>query len=432
MPSLTRRHWLACTAGAHLAAQTPRQPDVLLINTDDQRWDTIRALGNPQIRTPNLDRLAARSAVFENHYCQGSMMPAVCLPSRTQLMTGRSVFRAPEPKDHSGQYPLLAKVFEKAGYSTFHVGKRSNTFLPASQAFQTTIFAEQLTKDRAEQSRLHADAVIRFLKERKPDERLLIYMAPPVPHDPRVAPKRFMEMYDPARIRLPKNFLPQHPFDNGELKVRDELLASFPRTPDEMRRHLADYYAAISCLDHEVGRILMALRETGRASNTLVVFTSDQGLAVGGCHGLMGKQNLYEHVKPPLLLAGPGIRPGRHRALTYVMDVFPTLCDLAGLPVPEGVEGRSLAPILRGQASSVRRSLFAVYRDCQRMTRDERWKLIWYPKIDRYQLFDLQRDPWELEDFASRPSHRPQLERLKRQLAELQNEFDDRAAPRPV
>jgi arylsulfatase A-like enzyme len=431
MSLFNRREWLGLAAGATGAAQVKRPPSVLLINTDDQRWDTIASLGNREIRTPNLDRLVARGTVFQNHYCQGSMVGAVCLPSRTMLMTGRSVFRIPDRNQKSDGYPLLAKAFEKAGYTTFHVGKRSNTYVPASEAFQTTLYAEQLSEDRADQSRLHADAVIRFVKERKPDEPFLAYMAPPVPHDPRVAPKRFMDMYDPSRVSLPKNFMPEHPFDNGELKVRDELLAAFPRTASEMRRHLAEYYATISCLDHEVGRVLEAIDSVGRTGNTIVVFTSDQGLAVGGCHGLMGKQNLYEHVKPPLVFAGPGIGKGRKSALTYVMDIFPTLCDLAGVAVPEGVEGLSLAPVIQGKSSGVRGSLFALYRDCQRMARDDRWKLIWYPKVSRFQLFDLKNDPWELRDLSAERSAAAHLERLKKRMAELQDQFDDRVAPRP-
>src|SRR5262249_20207165 len=110
------------------------------------------------------------------------------------------------------------------------------------------------------------------------EKPFFIYLAPSVPHDPRVAPKAFMDMYDPAKISLPKKFMPRHPFDNGELSVRDEKLAAVSRQPEEMRRHLADYYACISCLDHHVGRILDALKETGRADNTIVIYSSDQGL----------------------------------------------------------------------------------------------------------------------------------------------------------
>lgn len=413
-------------------AKAAQRPNLILINTDDQRFDTIHALGNPDIRTPNLDRLAGRGMVFTNLYSQGGMVGALCLPSRTMLMTGRSVFHIPDRKEAAGEHPLLAKAFERAGYSTFHAGKRGNTYLPASEAFQTRLYAEDLTTDRAGQSRLHADKVIEYIRARGPEQPFFVYMAPPVPHDPRVAPKQFMDMYDPARIPLPRNFMPRHPFDNGDLEIRDEKLAPVPRTPDLMRRHIADYYACITCLDHHIGRIQEALETTGHAPNTVIVFTSDQGLAVGGRHGLMGKQNLYEEFKAPLLIAGPGVRRGRSDALVYVHDLFPTLCELTGVTVPAGVEGSSLAPVIRGTKQAVRDHLFAVYKDCQRMVRDRRWKLIWYPRINRFQLFDLANDAWEVNDLSASARHAATLRELKSRLAEQQDQFGDKYAPRPV
>ena len=116
--------------------------------------------------------------------------------------------------------------------------------------------------------------------------------------------------------------MPEHPFDNGELRIRDEMLAAFPRTPEEMRQHLADYYATISHMDDEFGTILDVVKQRGWSNNTIIIFSSDQGLAVGGRHGLMGKQNLYEHVKPPLVFAGPGIPHGHSDALVYLFDLF--------------------------------------------------------------------------------------------------------------
>ena len=137
-----------------------------------------------------------------------------------------------------------------------------------------------------------------------------------------------------ARLALPKSYMPQHPFDNGELRVRDELLAPFPRTEQEMRKHLADYYAITTHLDFHLGRILDELKQQGLLDKTLIVYTSDHGLAVGGMHGLMGKQTLYEHsARVPCVVRAPGIRPGRRDALTYTPDLHPTLCELAGVPV---------------------------------------------------------------------------------------------------
>jgi arylsulfatase A-like enzyme len=254
-----------------------------------------------------------------------------------------------------------------------------------------------------------------------------MYLAPPVPHDPRLAPAEFVSLYDPGKITLSKNFMPQHPFDNGELRIRDEMLAAFPRTPQEMRQHLADYYATISHMDYEVGRILGVVNERGWSDNTIVIFSSDQGLAVGGRHGLMGKQNLYEHVKPPLVFAGPGIPHGRSEALVYLYDLFPTICELAGASVPAVVEGKSLLPVIHGRQAKVRDWLLGAYKDCQRMVRDERWKLLAYNAsgVKNTQLFDLANDPDELNNLAADPKYATERTRLEKLLAQERKEFGD-------
>jgi arylsulfatase A-like enzyme len=144
----------------------------------------------------------------------------------------------------------------------------------------------------------------------------------------------------------------------------------------------------------------------------------------------MGKQNLYEHVKPPLLFAGPGVPKGRSGALAYLFDLPPTLCDYAGLPTPKAWEGRSLLPVMKGEKQAVRDTLFAAYRDVQRMVRDERWKLIWYPKVGRFQLFDLMHDPDEMHDLSNQPEYADRLATMKKLLAKQQSHWAD-PAPRP-
>ena len=425
---MKRRNFLSSLSGAVAVAAADVPPNILLINTDDQRFDTIRATGNAEIHTPALDGLVRRGFVFSNLYSQGGLVGAMCLPSRTMLMTGRTVFRIPERNQPiPAGLTVMAKAFESAGYQTFHFGKRGNTYVPASEAFQTKLYSKEGFDERADQPEQHANQIIDWVRG-SGKSPFFIYMAPPVPHDPRFAPKKFAGMYDPARITLPRNCLPEHPFDNGDLKVRDEMLAAFPRTRDEMRKHLADYYACITCLDHHIGRILAIL-----PANTIVLFTSDLGLAVGGGrHGLMGKQNLYEHFKSPCIAAGPGIRRGRSDALVHMHDLYPTLCDLAGVPIPSSVEGLSLAPVIRGQKRQVREHAFAVYKDVQRMVRHGDWKLIWYPKVARFQLFNVVRDPWELDDRSGDPAQASRLGDMKRRLAEQQNQHDDKHAPRPV
>ena len=432
----TRREFLktigagavALAAGTRLpAGEERRRPNILFVFTDDQRWDTIRSLGNPEIQTPNLDRLVQGGFHFNNVYCMGSMVGAVCLPSRTMLATGCSLWHIPaNPRAQTPPpgVPLLPVLLNNAGYETFHSGKAGNACTFSNASFHTNI--ETRNRD-ANSATEHADNAIKFLRTHDGRKPFFLYLAPPVPHDPRLAPPEFVELYDPARITLSKNFMPEHPFDNGELKIRDEQLAAHPRTAEDMRRHLADYYATVSHLDHEVGRIVDVVKERGWTDNTVVIFSSDQGLAVGGRHGLMGKQNLYEHVKPPLIFAGPGIPRGQSDALVYLYDLFPTICDLAGADTPAVIEGRSLLPVVTGRQARVRDWLFGAYRDCQRMVRDERWKLIEYNAggTRNTQLFDLRNDPDELHNLAADPDCAEHLKRLRSLLVKAQKEFDD-------
>jgi arylsulfatase A-like enzyme len=210
------------------------------------------------------------------------------------------------------------------------------------------------------------------------------------------------------------------------MKIRDESLLPLPRTVTAVQRELADYYASIGHVDEQIGRILATLRSSGLEENTLVVFSSDNGLAIGS-HGLMGKQSLYEHsVRVPLILAGPGVPGGlRTESLCYLQDVFPTLADLAGVAPIEGTDGRSLRPLLEDPGAPFRDTIFTAYRDVQRAIRDSRFKLIRYPQADRTQLFDLLADPLEREDLASRPDHSETLARMGALLERARAEFGD-------
>jgi arylsulfatase A-like enzyme len=276
-------------------------------------------------------------------------------------------------------------------------------------------------------SEVFADTAVRFLRGQKGDQPFFMYVAFTAPHDPRTPPKKFRDLYPPAKLALPKNYLPQHMFDNGEMTVRDEKLAPWPRTPETIRTNLADYYGMITHLDEQIGRILAALAETGRADNTLVIFAGDNGLALGS-HGLLGKQNLYEHsVRVPLVIRGPGIQRGlRSEALCYLLDLFPTVCELAGVAIPATVEGQSLAPVLQGKAAKGRQSIYCAYGNVQRSVRDERWKLICYTHINKAQLFDLQTDPIEMNDLIAVPAQAARVQTLVAQLTNWQAQLGDR------
>jgi len=408
------------------AAETPlkKQPNVLFLFSDDQRADTIAALGNAAIQTPHLDTLVQAGFAFRNAYCMGSTMPAVCLPSRTMLLTGRSLFHFTPLTERQPTFP---RAFNAAGYVTYHHGKRGNTPVQVQQDFQHNKYLSNDQKERAAgyPGKEIADAAIQFLQVRPKDKPFFMYLSFGNPHDPCGINAEYRAKYDEAKLPLPRNFRPFHPFDNGELKVRDETLAPWPRTPATVRKHLADYYAVITYLDMQIGRILQALKDSGAYDNTLILFSSDHGLALGS-HGLLGKQNLYEDgMKAPLVFAGPGVPKGSSQAFAYLHDIFPTVCNLAGVAVPAGLDGKSLRPILRGEAGQVRDHVFLAYRQVQRAVRQGDWKLLRYPQIDKTQLFDLKGDPDEKQNLADEPQHAARVKEMLALLAKAQKEHDD-------
>ncbi|MHC4620463.1 MAG: sulfatase-like hydrolase/transferase [Planctomycetota bacterium] len=470
MKRQTRRKFLktigltAASVGAHsflsgcaqpgLSRKQTRRPNILFLFTDDQRFDTIGALGNKQIITPNMDNLVRTGTTFTRAYIMGSTSGAVCMPSRAMLMSGQNLFDLTNsgrtvPPEHT----MLPEVLREAGYVTFGTGKWHNGREPFARSFTAggSIFFGGMsdhykvpicdfdpTGKYSKESRYHeegkhsselfSDAAVEFLRKyKKEDKRFFVYVSYTAPHDPRTAPKEYHDMYEPAKIALPANFTPEHPFDNGEMRIRDEKLAGWPRTHEEMRRHIADYYAMITHVDAQIGRVLEALEATGQAENTIIVFSADNGLAVGR-HGLMGKQNLYEHsVHVPLIICGPGIPRGeRCDGLCYVHDIYPTLCELVGVPVPATVKSKSLVPALR-RNKGARGSLFFAYKDIQRGLRDERHKLIEYSVKGRRhtQLYDLRSDPWELKNLAADSRYSQQLQRLRKRLRAWRDELGD-------
>ncbi|HSW47173.1 MAG TPA: sulfatase-like hydrolase/transferase [Phycisphaerae bacterium] len=414
-----------------VAAADAKRPNVLLFLADDQRPDCVGALDHPVLKTPAMDSLARRGMVFRNAFCFGSNVGAVCLPSRNMLLSGRAYFRWEGQHYAPPDKPNFPVTLQQAGYVCYHHGKKGNTAEPIQAKFDVNKYlTNDIDREGGEPGLTIVSDAIAFLREQKArgDQRpFFMYLAPPNPHDPRIAAPKYMNLYQRDQIPIPPNYMPIHPFDNGEMTVRDEKLAPWPRTRNEIRRHLHDYYASISGLDYHFGRLLEALDEFGMTDDTIVIFASDNGLAIGS-HGLMGKQNLYEHsAKVPLIIAGPGIPKDSTDALVYLMDLFPTTCDLVNIPVPLGLDGKSLKSVIDGKSKGVRNTLFSAYRDVQRAVRDARWKLIRYPEIDKTQLFDLQSDPDELKDLSGDPAQADRIKRMTGELANLQKQYGDTA-----
>jgi arylsulfatase A-like enzyme len=436
------------------ATENPKKRNILFILADDMRRDTIAALGNAHISTPNLDKLVKKGTAFTRAYIQGSMSGAVCMPSRAMIMTGRSFFKT--PLDMQGQV-VLGELLRQAGYVTYGIGKwhngppswlrsfdNGNAILFGGMAnhydvpFDVPVGGGRFRKRKARgrhSSEVITDAAIDFLKNQagkgqNAGKPFFLYVAFTAPHDPRDAPPRFREMYYKKKPPLPKNFLPQHPFDNGELVGRDEDLAPWPRTPEVIQDQLAEYYALITHLDEQIGRIFQALEESGELENTIIIFAADNGLALGS-HGLIGKQSVYEHsVGVPLLFAGPGISKNQRRdALVYLLDIFPTVCELNSVAAPKNLEGKSLAKVIAGEQGNVRDSLYFNYKNLQRAVYKDGWKLICYPQINRQQLFHLEDDPDELHDLSGQPEQAKRIAELKALILTWEKELSLRPMP---
>lgn len=446
------------------------RPNILFFFTDDQRFDTLRALGNEDVFTPTMDVWVRQGATFTHAHIMGGTAGAVCMPSRAMLMTGRTLFHLErEGQIIPPQHVMLGQVLQKAGYRTFGTGKWHNgtqsyarSFTDGAEIFfggmddhwnvpachfdptgeydlacpivRNPHYSNEVTYRRCDHitlgkhsSELFSEAAIDFLKNYHSDAPFFMYISFMAPHDPRTMPKKYLEMYDPDDIPLPPNFMLEHPFDNGALAIRDEKLAARPRTPEEIRRHIAEYYAMITHADAQMARVMEALEEIGQADNTIIVFAGDNGLALGQ-HGLMGKQNLYDHsLRVPLIMCGPGIPKGKcSDAFCYLLDIFPTLCDLIGVPIPASVEGKSLLPAMY-DADNVRDTMFFAYTDLQRCVRDERYKLIEYVVGDtrHTQLFDLFEDPFELDNLAGTPENSAHLARLRQVLVQWKDDLGD-------
>jgi arylsulfatase A-like enzyme len=423
------------------------KPNILFLFSDDQRADTIAAYGNAYIRTPNLDKLVAAGFSFRSNYIFGGNSGAVCVPSRAMLMSGKTWFHVDTATLKDAR--LLPEVLRENGYVTFGTGKWHNgqpSWLRAFQLGKTVMFGGmadhtkvpvcdlgadgKLTAPRTGEkfsSELFADSAIEFLRNHDGKKPFFAYVAFTAPHDPRQPPLSYRQPYYDRLPPLPANFLPQLPFDNGMMNGgRDENLGAWPRTEAMIRDQLAEYYGLITHMDEQIGRILAVLKQTGRAENTIVIFAADNGLALGS-HGLLGKQSVFEHsMRVPLIFSGPGIPQGKSSgAFTYLLDIFPTLCDLLGVPAPPDLEGQNLRPLWEGKKERLRDSIFLPYIQIQRAVRDERWKLIAYPQIGHLQLFDLQTDPYETTNLIERTEHAGQVQRLLKLMKQWQAKVGD-------
>ena len=423
------------------------KPNVLILLADDQRADALGCSGNSYIRTPNIDSLASTGIHFRKAYVMGGHHGAISAPSRAMLLSGKHLFHV---YDTLAGVTTMPMQFGKNGYETFGTGKWHNEKSAFESSFQKAknvflggmanhfqVPCRNLGPDgklsdpemKGFSTDIFSGSAVDFIKEYAGGGRknpFFCYVAFTVPHDPYSPRPDFIDAYPDQSLPLPGNYMPLHPFQFDDLMVRDENLLPWPRSPEMVRSVLSDYYAMVTHLDKAVGNIIETLKQNDLYDNTIIVYAADNGLAAGS-HGLLGKQNLYEHsMKVPLIITGPGIPEGKKSdAFVYLYDIFPTLAEICNIPLPTGTDGLSLASIIKGESESVRSSLFTAYRRTVRAVRTSEWKLIRYPERDYVQLFNLSEDPFELNNLAKDVAYisilNDMTELLKRSQAEMED-----------
>ena len=455
---------MALGGGGVRAADKSSKPNILFIFADDQTYESICALGYDEVKTPNLDKLVKGGVTFTHAYNQGSWSGAVCIASRCMLNTGRflwnaqKVYGAAEKERAAGRF--WSEYMKKAGYKTYMTGKwhvkadpnkafdvckdpRGGMPKQTKQGYNRPIEGKKdpwspydtkfggFWAGGKHWSEVVGDHGVSFLKQAsKSDDPFFMYLAFNAPHDPRQSPKEYVDKYPLDKIKVPKNFLPEYPYKDSigcSKRLRDEKLAPFPRTRYSIKVNRQEYYAIITHMDAQVGRILDALKKSGKADNTYIFFTADHGLAVGH-HGLVGKQNLFDHsVRVPLMVNGPGVPEGKtFDTPVYLQDIMPSTLELAGVRKPDHVQFRSLMPIVRGKRAGSYDAIYGGYLSVQRMVTMDSHKLLLYPKIKKVLLFDLKKDPDEMVDLAGKPESKPIMKKLFARLLELQASTGDK------
>jgi choline-sulfatase len=439
---ITRRSLLSLLPASLLRAQDGKRPNILVLMSDQHNPRITGCYGDRIVRTPNLDALAARGVLFENAYCQAP----VCVPSRMSFLTsqqpsqnrvwgngdylpedtttfahalgasgyetaliGRMHFNgvdqwhgfekrlvgALSPQFPHIGYPLSPELFPGATNSS----KKSVTIAgPGKTAYQA--YDEDVTK-----------ATVEYLRSRKSGDRPFCAVAGFVlPHSPFVCPKEdWKYYYDRVSVpRLPAGYVERlHP----AVKKWREARGVTDLNDEEIRRGRAGYYGLVTQFDRQAGRILTALRESGLEKNTLVVYTTDHGEKAGE-NGLWWKFNFYDgSASVPLIISLPGRLPEgrRMKEVVSLVDVGPTLIDFAGGEKMPAATGRSLAPLLAGRVEGWPNEAFSELPatagvPTTRMIRRGKWKLVHYDGM-RPQLFDMEKDPQELEDLGESAEH---------------------------
>ena len=446
-----------------VAATPPLQPNILFIMSDDHAAHAVSAYGSRINQTPGIDRIAREGMLFTRCFVNNS----ICTPSRAAILTGKyshkngvTVFN---PFD--GKQPHLAKYLQQAGYQTAMIGKWHLftdptgfdywNILPGQGLYVDPVMIEngKTNKLKGYVSDLIGDISIEWLKNRDASKPFCLMSQPKAPHREWTSSPKYTNLFADVDLPLPDTFnddykgrscaLPEATMRMEHLR-RTDLKAEVPPglSPEaekkwRYQRYIKDYLRCIASMDENVGRILDYLDQSGLATNTIVIYTSDQGFFLGD-HGWFDKRFMYEEsLRMPLVIRWPGhIKPSTtNNAMVMNIDFAPTLLEAAGASVPKDMQGRSFLASLDGRKlKDWRTSMYYRYYhypgDHQVQphygVRTDRYKLIYYNKLDEWELYDLEKDPRELRNVYTDKSYAGTVKKLKTELARLRKDLDDR------
>ncbi|MCE9612282.1 MAG: sulfatase [Chthoniobacter sp.] len=451
---------LAVTARA---AEKPTRPNILVIFSDDHASHALSCYGSKINTTPNLDRIAAGGMRFTNAFVTNS----ICTPSRATLMTGKysHINGVPVFNTFDGAQPTVAKYLQAAGYHTgmigkWHLGSDPTGFdywsiLPGQGRYHDPEFIEMGVKKvvKGYVSDIIADQSLAFLETRPKDKPFLLFSNPKAPHRPWEPDARHAHMYDDIDIPEPATFGDDYASrssaaSEATMRIDRDLtnndtkgappagLEGLALKKWKYQRYMKDYLRCVASMDDNVGRMLDYLEKNQLMENTVIIYASDNGFYLGD-HNWFDKRFMYEFsLRVPLLVKAPGLtKPGAvSERIVQNTDFAPTIMDLAGLPVPADMQGRSLAPVLRGEPPADWRT--AMYYRYYHYPQDHRVqphygvrtakeKLIYFNKINAWEFYDLAKDPDELHNLIEDPAAAPRIEAMKKELARVKAEAKD-------
>lgn len=448
-----------CISSVVASAEKPSKPNVLFIMSDDLNT-ALSGFGHPQCKTPELDRLATRGLKFENMHCQYP----VCGASRASLMSGlypytnRTLGNAGTLRGNMPNVLTLSQMFRKNGYRVGRVSKIYHMGIPreiiagtaerddphswdevvnikapeqhapgvstqwspidkGSQTFEGVV-AEG--NDLVHADGLAAEAAIKFLK--KHHERPFFLAVGFVrPHVPLVAPKKYFDLYNRKAMKAP--IVPENDLDDVPKIIRNyKANVRYGVTPELHKGLLQAYYASVSYMDAQAGKVIRALEALGHKDDTIIVFSSDHGYLLGEHHKFQ-KQHLFEEsTRVPFIISVPWMKDQHGegtKKITELVDLYPTIADLAGLTPPSDLQGQSLVPLLKDPASKnwKKDSAFTISRNGGESIRTYDWRYIhWGHGKNGQELYDLKADPREITNLAGNPKYADQLKRMKSKL----------------